>query len=598
MNNNVNFGIRSNVESFKELFKFILPYRKAAILSTIFVSLIVVLSMGPPLLYKAIVDKGINGGSFQQIAIYSSYIAIIICVIALLQIVEEYFSCQFSLVMMNDIRNRLYHHLQSLPIEFFHTVSPGAILSRFTTDLLNLQKVVARTLPSVLTNALMILVSFSIMMYLSWRLTIVTVIAIPIYCVAAWKISKIVSKIASNAMRMGDKMMSTLNEDFNYEGVLFSRLSGIELHRKLSFELQTSQIQSMRLQLGLWARGNGILVDLVQSVSILLIYYIGGISVIDSTLTIGAVIAFAAFATRLYQPIVFFSTTVIDLPNAILSMDRINQFFNVKPSRSPSVQRSEIKPTPFSHIPVIHLCNVTYKFVDKKENAISGISLDVYAGERIAIVGANGAGKTTLLLLLAGIYKSSSGTIKICDIPIDELNSTERAKYLGVGLGNSFFFNASVKENMLIVCPSADDSAITNALLMAECDFLLREKNFLDISLGQNGMKLSAGQRQRVGLARLFLQNSIIICFDETTANVDPQSEDTLTDAIFASAILSTIVLVTHSMKTARKADRILVLDKGVLIGDGSHSHLVTNCKEYRKLLGADRNPALITEKI
>jgi ATP-binding cassette subfamily B protein len=580
----------------KKLLKFVLPYRNAALLSTMFVSLTVILNMVPPLLYRLIIDEGIKEGNAHQMEVYAGFIILTVTGSAIMQLVEEYFSCQFGLVMMNDVRNRLYCHLQALPIDFFHRTSTGAIIGRFTSDLLNVQKVVARTLPSVITNILMIVFSITTMLYLSWQLTLVTIIAIPLYAIFALKVSKIVAAISARAMTYGDSMMTRLGEDFAVDGLIFFKLFGIQDTRRKAFASLTGEIQDIRLKLSLWGRTNNIAIDLMQSLGMVAIYYIGGLILLEKSITFGTIIAFAAIAGRLYQPIAFFSSSITDLPTAILSMDRINSFF--EETQQPLF---EMRVLPVSHVhealvPAQHVnCSVVFDNISfqypgaNQGGGIHKFTLSVKKGERVAIVGANGSGKTTLLMLLAGIYQPDTGEIYISGRKISALKQFDISQLLGIGLGQGFFLNSTIGDNLRTVKPSASDAELQDVLMRANCDdFILTLPEGINTRLGQGGLKLSSGQRQRLSLARLFLKGADVLCFDETTANIDSGSEDLIVDTINSMLPTQTTIFISHSLKTVKQMARILVIEKGRLVGDGPHADLILNCPEYRKLFGIE----------
>lgn len=575
----------------KKLFEFVLPYRRAAILSTTFVSLTVILSMVAPLLYRLLIDEGIKVGNAHNIAVYAGFIILAVVSSAIIQLIEEYFSGQFGLVMMNDVRNRIYSHLQTLPIDFFHRTSTGAIISRFTTDLLSLQRVVARTLPSILTNLLMICFSVATMLYLSWQLMLVTIIFIPLYLIFVVKVTKIVAAISARAVSYGDKMMTQLSEDFSIDGLVFFKLFGIQDARRKAFTLLTGDIQDIRMKLGLWGRTNNVTFDLVQSLGMVAIYYIGGMMLLDQNLTIGTIIAFAVIASRLYSPIAFFSSSVIDLPAAILSMDRINAFFEETPqplfNAEVGVSKVSFPAENYGEYSVV-FNNVSFRYPNANQEAsISQFNLSIKKGERVSIVGPNGSGKTTLLMLLAGIIQPDGGEIYIAGKKISELKQYDISQMLAVGLGQGFFLNSTIEDNLRMVKPSASVSEMQEALRRADCDdFIQAFPEGVNTLLGQGGLKLSSGQRQRLSLARLFLKGTDVLCLDETTANIDSESEDLIVDAINRLPSTYTTILISHSLKTVKQMGRILMIDKGRLVGDGSHAELTFQCPEYCKLFG------------
>ncbi|MBN3816852.1 ABC transporter ATP-binding protein [Paraburkholderia sp. Se-20369] len=583
----------------RDIAAFIRPYRRAAAVATTFVSVTVLINLVPPLLYRVLIDEGIRQGNQPLICRYVALLVATLLLLCVMQLVEEYFTCQFGLVLMNDVRNRLYGHLQRLPLEFFLKTSNGAILNRFTNDLLNVQRVVARTLPSIATNVLMIAFALALMFFLSWKLTVVTLVAIPLYMLFAIKVTRIVTEINDRAMRFGDRLVSTLTEDFSPEGFLFGKLFAVQARRRALFQKLTQDIQTARIQLSLWSRANNVAADAVQSIGVVAIYGLGGMLLADKDMTLGTIVAFATIAARLYQPIVFFSSSVIDLPTAVLSLERINEFLHItpqRPSRTLGAAPSAAPGEPGICLRVEGL-GFTYPGAEP-DSGLRDVSFAIRKGERVAIVGANGSGKTTLVMVLAGIHQVDQGGIYLGTDEIGTLSQQDIASRIAVGQGQAFFLNASIKDNLLAVKPDATEAELLRALRRADClPFVEQLPQGLDTPLGQSGLQLSTGQRQRLSLARLFLLDVGLLVLDESTANLDTESEKTIIRAIRQARPEQTTIVISHSLHTVMHAQRILVLDQGRLVGDGSHAELLAHCPEYERLFGNRDEAAVRNEE-
>ena len=583
---------------FADLLRFASPYRGAAMLSMLFVSLSVVLSLVAPMLYRGLVDDGLRHGDGRLLTRYAVLIAVAVLSAGVSEMMEEYFSCRFALGMMNDVRNRLYRHLNQMTVDFFLKTSTGPIISRFTSDLLNVQKVVSRTLPAVVTNVLLIGCSLAAMLWMSWRLTLITLVALPVYSAAAVLVARAIGKISGVAMSYGDRLISTLGEDFSLQGYLFFKLWGISPARGQAFEDLTSRIQYTRLQLGMWARGNMVAIDIVQSLGVVAVYYFGGLDVIAGHLSMGTVIAFATIATRLYQPIAFFSTSFSDLPTSVLSMRRILDYLEqpVVPKLAVLSSRDRSRmPSPAEALHSVVVDRVSFSYPGSQDRpALQEISFKVGSGERVAIVGFNGCGKSTLLMVLAGLQQPSRGHVSLLGHATEGLQQQDIADLLSVGLSNEFFLNASIRENLRIVKPDATDEEIRRALANSSCEPFLRGlPEGLDTRIGQSGLQLSSGQRQRLSLARMFLRSAPVVFLDESTSNLDGHAEDLVLEALALLPASTTVLFVTHNPKLARRAERVLVLDQGRVIGDGSHGELVLRSARYRQLMGNERTEPL-----
>jgi ATP-binding cassette subfamily B protein len=579
-----------NLHTARTLMGFVVPYRRAAALSTLFITLTVVVNLIPPFLYRALVDHGIREGNGASITGYAALVLLAIAASALMQMLEEYCSCRFGLVMMNDVRNRLYAHLQRLPLDFFHHHSIGGIVGRFTGDLLNLQRVVARTLPSILTNTLMIALSLGMMLYLSVQLTLVTLCALPLYALFSARVAGIVARINAQALRLGDRMITALTEDFSIEGALFFKLFGMQRSRLEAFEATTAQIQHTRLRLSLWGRANSVTIDLIQSVGVIAVYYIGGHALIDGHMTLGTIVAFATIAVKLYQPIAFFSSSAIDLPTAMLSVERINAYLaEPAPAAPAAATPAPVRPGAGNDTAAaVVFEGVHFRYPGAApDSGLRDVSFTVGEGDKIAIVGPNGSGKTTLLMLMAGIVRPDQGAIHIAGQAIGALPQSAIPALIGIGLGQGFFLNASIRDNLLAVRPDATEAQMHDALRRGECaPFIAGLPDGLDTMLGQAGLRLSSGQRQRLSLARLFLKGADILCFDETTANIDAETEELIVAAIGNASRSQTSIVISHNLTTVARAERVLVMDGGRLVAVGTHAELLLRSEVYRRLFG------------
>jgi subfamily B ATP-binding cassette protein MsbA len=348
----------------------------------------------------------------------------------------------------------------------------------------------------------------------------------------------------------------------------------------------------------MWARGNMVAIEIVQALGVVAVYYFGGLDMIAGHLSMGTVIAFATIATRLYQPIAFFSTSFSDLPTSVLSMRRILDYLEqpVVPKLAVLPVRDRTRtPAPVEVPHSVVVDRVSFAYPGSQDRpALQDISFKVRRGERVAVVGFNGGGKSTLLMVLAGLQQPNRGDVSLLGRSTEGLRQQDIADLLSVGLSNEFFLNASIRENLRIVKPDATDDEIRRALANSSCEPFLRGlPEGLDTRIGQAGLQLSSGQRQRLSLARMFLRSAPVVFLDESTSNLDGHAEDLVLDALALLPASTTVLFVTHNPKLARRAERVLVLDQGRVIGDGSHGELLLGSERYRRLMGNERTEPL-----
>ncbi|MCJ8268115.1 MAG: ABC transporter ATP-binding protein/permease, partial [Psychrosphaera sp.] len=322
----------------------------------------------------------------------------------------------------------------------------------------------------------------------------------------------------------------------------------------------------------------------LASVGLAWVYFFGGSMLINGQLTIGTLIAFTVFTQRLYQPIAFLSHTVLDISSGVVSLRRLFEFLDME-KESKTETENTLPIGPVCNDDYIKFDNVSFYYDSQSSTpTIDAMSFSIKKGEKVAFVGGNGAGKSTIALLLAGMFPAGKGQISIGDLSINHASAEQIAAHVGTAIANSFFFNATIAENIKIVNSQASLEDVNQALENAYCmPFINSLPNGVNTHIGQDGYQLSSGQKQRLSIARLFLKNTPIYVLDEITSNLDVESESYILKSIDRISQDNTTIIISHSIKTIEKADRIFVIEDGRLVSQGTVEKLSRECESFRK---------------
>lgn len=574
----------SNFVLFKRLCTFLMPHKFSIVIAIFCVALSVLLNLLPPLIYREIIDSAIPNKDMSELTSLVSLIIGVILLSVLIGLAEEYFVSRFGAGMVFDIRTHLYQHIQRLPMSFFSKVERGELLSRFNTDLMNIQVAMARTIPSIVANVITLILAASFMLYINWKLTLISLITIPFYFSILYFVTKAINKKSATAFKYGDELNSKISEDFSVNGFMFTRFNGIGNEQYKRFSTLAYNIRRIRITINMLFQTNRVSFSALSGFGIVFVYYFCGQQLIQDQLTIGTLVAFTAFTQRLFQPIGFLSHTVLDISSGVVSLRRLYNIIDIEQETRILSKNNASNPNKNQHY--ISFNNVSFSYAEKEQPfVIDGLNLNIAKGEKVAFVGSNGTGKSTLALLLSGMLQVQRGEIWIDSLKINEATPEEVSKYVNTAVANSFFFNASILDNVRMVKPGATDDAVTDALEKAHClSFVDKLPEGVNTKIGQDGHQLSSGQKQRLSIARLFLKNSPIFILDEVTANLDVESEHAILKSIDEISDDKTIILITHSLETISKADRIFMIEKGQVISEGNLDNLKKSSPAFRKI--------------
>jgi ATP-binding cassette subfamily B protein/subfamily B ATP-binding cassette protein MsbA len=483
----------------------------------------------------------------------------------------------FEQKVIFDIRSDLYAKIQRLPLRWFDTRRTGDIMTRVVEDVTNMERVLIDGVEQGLIAALQVLGIGIFLFFLNPTVAAWATLPVPLLAVGAWIYSTKGRDRYRNQRDAASDLNALLHD--NISGVRQIKAYAAEDAEHARFNKFSDRLRQTTLRMMKWWAIYSPGVSFLRMTGYVLVLAFGGAAVMKGALTLGDFTKFLLFLSLFYEPIDRLNSLNQMLLSGRAAADRVFEILD-SAEESNSTRGGELPAEIRGHV---RFENVSFSYQDQP--TLRGITLDAPPGQTIALVGSTGAGKTTVLSLLARFYESSSGAITIDGIPIDTLAKSSLRQRLAYVTQEPFLFNGTVRENLLLAKRDAGDADLWAALTAAHAETFVRElPHGLDTNVGERGVKLSGGEKQRLSIARALLKNAPILLLDEATASVDSETERQIQDALDRLMENRTAFVIAHRLSTIRNADRIYVLEKGEVIEQGTHATLLAGGGKYAEL--------------
>lgn len=577
------------------------PLKKEITLLILIVVIDAFLVVGQPLLFKRIIDDGIAVGNRSVVILTAIYVGILAIFSAGLSIVGRLYSSKIGEGLILILRAQVFNHVQSQPIAFFTRTQTGSLISRVNGDVIGAQQAFSSTLSGIISNGISLIIVLGTMLFLSWQITLTSLILLPVFLIPAKWMGKKVQALSREQMTLNAEMSQTMNERFNVSGALLVKLFGDPTNEGNSFFKKASRVKDIGIRIAMTNTIFFVALTTVATIATAIVYGFGGTLVISGVLTLGTLLALTALLARLYGPLTALSNVRVDVMTALVSFERVFEVLDLEPlvkdAKDPqhlpqSPLEIEFKDVSFSYptraevgLESLELASDGKIEAESNSQALNNVSFKVQAGSMLALVGPSGSGKTTISQLLARLYDPSKGKILIGNVDIKFATREDLKNNIGVVTQDSHLFHDSIKNNLLYAKKDAQDSEIWSALESAQIsDFVKSLPEQLDTIVGDRGYRLSGGEKQRIAIARVFLKQPRIVILDEATAHLDNENEAAVQQALATVLQGRTSMVIAHRLSTIINAEQIAVIKDGHLVAIDTHTALLQNCEIYSDL--------------
>ncbi|MFM8212046.1 MAG: ABC transporter ATP-binding protein [Actinomycetes bacterium] len=593
-----NKGIKS--DTFNRIVKYAKPLNKDISYLVVIVIVDAFLVVAQPLLFKRIVDDGISAGNREIVITTALLVAVLAILSAGLSIVERLFSSRIGEGLILTLRSQVFDHVQSQPIAFFTRTQTGSLISRVNGDVIGAQQAFTSTLSGIVSNGISLVVVLGTMFFLSWTITLTSLVLLPIFLIPAKYMGKKVQALSREQMNLNSQMSQTMNEKFNVAGALLAKLFGSPDKESINFFVKAERVKDIGIKIAMTNRIFFVALTTVATIATAIVYGLGGVLVVDQALTLGTLLALAALLGRLYGPLTGLSNVRVDVMTALVSFERVFEILDLKPLiKDPEVSK-KLPEGPLG----IRFKNVSFIYPTRKEVGIESlelakedtslesnteilknISIEMKPGTMTALVGPSGSGKTTISQLISRLYDPTKGEVLVGEVNLKELSRKDIRDTIGVVTQDSHLFHDTIKNNLLYAKSDANENEIWQALESAQIkDFVSDLPEKLNTVVGDRGYRLSGGEKQRIAIARVFLKQPRIIILDEATAHLDNESEAEVQKALSSVLINRTSVVIAHRLSTVVSADQIAVIKDGELLALDTHQNLLLKNSVYADL--------------
>lgn len=614
-------------ELLMRVWQFAKPYRVQIVLMFITILLITGFTLLSPLLVRELIDTAIPNRDLGLVSLLAGGMVLIPLVNGAIGVWQRHLNSQIGEGVIYDLRRTLFGHMQRMSLRFFTKTRTGELMSRLNNDVVGAQSAISNTIVTIVSNIVSLVGVLGILLALEWRLTVLGLIIVPLFVLPARRVGRILRDLRRQSMEINAEMNSTMNETLNVSGALLVKLFGHQQREVRRFTNDAELVRDIGIRSAVIGRWFFVMLSVIGAVGTAVVYWVGGYLVLQDAFTIGTIVAFGSYLNQLYGPLMSLTNAPVEFAQSMVSFERVfeamdipveidekddaielkdvkgkivfdNVSFDYEPEEDKPVGLEEIARFSWRGSSV-HLKRGKERDesgdeeTDGEETAVSqaralaldSLNFSIEPGQLVAMVGPSGAGKTTTTYMIPRLYDPTNGRILIDDHDLRDVTLRSLAKSIGMVTQETYLFYDTIRANLLYAREDATEAEMMAAAKAANIhDFIMGLPDRYDTVVGERGYRLSGGERQRIAIARVILKDPSILVLDEATSHLDSLSEALIQDALQTVMKERSSLVIAHRLSTILAADKILVMDGGRLVEQGTHEELLAQGGLYREL--------------